>query len=138
MKNILILLSITVGLSAFGLATKKTCKGKVAKDAATASKNDLVTVEYTGWVYNAKTKKRGEQFDSSVGRAPFTFQIGTSQVIAGWDQGLIGTKKGQKCTLTIPAAEGYGARGAGDKIPPDATLQFEVEIKDIKKTDTKS
>jgi len=101
-------------------------KGKVAE----AGKE--VTVNYTGWLYVPKApKKHGEQFDSSVGRAPFSFPLGGGQVIQGWDQGVAGMKVGGKRTLIIPAALGYGARGVGP-IPPNSDLIFDVELLDVK------
>ena len=82
-----------------------------------------VTVHYTGWLTD------GEKFDSSKDRKqPFTFPLGAGHVIKGWDQGVVGMKVGGVRKLTIPAALGYGARGAGGVIPPHATLLFEVEL----------
>jgi len=86
---------------------------------------DLLTMDYTGKLLN------GKQFDTSIGKAPFVFQIGIGQVIKGWDQGVVGMKVGGKRLLTIPAELGYGAQGAGDDIPPNATLKFEVSLKKI-------
>ena len=84
-------------------------------------------MHYTGWLYNNATK--GAKFDSSVDRGqPFEFRIGVGQVIKGWDEGVATMKVGGKRTLIIPAALGYGARGAGGVIPPNATLMFEVEL----------
>lgn len=86
-----------------------------------------VHVHYTGWLY--EDGKRGKKFDSSVDRGkPFSFQLGAGQVIQGWDEGVQGMKVGGKRELIIPAALGYGARGAGGAIPPNATLDFEVEL----------
>lgn len=84
---------------------------------------DTVTVHYTGKLTNGKV------FDSSVQRnAPFKFKIGVGQVIKGWDEGVMGMCVGQSCRLTIPPELGYGASGAGNVIPPNATLIFEVEL----------
>ena len=93
--------------------------------AATAGKK--VSVHYTGWLYNNGTK--GAKFDSSVDRGqPFQFTLGAHQVIAGWDEGVAGMKVGGKRTLIIPPELGYGARGVGGVIPPNATLMFDVEL----------
>ena len=93
---------------------------------AQAGKN--VTVHYTGWLQNADGSA-GSKFDSSKDRNdPFEFPLGAGHVIKGWDEGVQGMKIGGKRTLTIPAALGYGARGAGGAIPPNATLIFEVEL----------
>jgi FKBP-type peptidyl-prolyl cis-trans isomerase len=93
--------------------------------AATAGKK--VTVHYTGWLYNAGAK--GNKFDSSLDRGqPFSFGLGAQQVIKGWDEGVAGMKVGGKRTLIIPPELGYGARGAGGAIPPNATLMFDVEL----------
>lgn len=90
-----------------------------------------VVVHYTGWLDN--NGEKGTKFDSSVDRgAPFTFTIGVGQVIKGWDEGVASMKVGEKRRLTIPAALGYGARGAGNVIPPNATLIFDVELLEIK------
>ena len=88
-------------------------------------------VHYTGWLYENGAK--GKKFDSSVDRGqPFEFPIGTGRVIPGWDEGVLTMKVGGKRTLIIPPALGYGARGAGGVIPPNATLIFDVELIDVK------
>ncbi|HEY0721494.1 MAG TPA: FKBP-type peptidyl-prolyl cis-trans isomerase [Gammaproteobacteria bacterium] len=99
----------------------------VSGDGAEAKAGQQVTVHYTGWLTN------GNKFDSSKDRNdPFSFKLGAGQVIRGWDEGVAGMKIGGKRKLTIPPQLGYGARGAGGVIPPNATLVFEVELLDVK------
>ena len=96
-------------------------------DGPVASKGQSVTVHYTGWLYNDGIQ--GAKFDSSKDRTdPFVFHLGAGMVIRGWDEGVAGMKVGGARTLIIPAALGYGARGAGGVIPPNATLKFDVEL----------
>jgi FKBP-type peptidyl-prolyl cis-trans isomerase len=96
-------------------------------NGAEATSGKKVSVHYTGWLYNNGVK--GAKFDSSVDRGqPFQFTLGAHQVIAGWDEGVAGMKVGGKRTLIIPPELGYGARGAGGVIPPNATLMFDVEL----------
>jgi FKBP-type peptidyl-prolyl cis-trans isomerase FkpA len=101
---------------------------------AEATAGQQVTVHYTGWLYEeSKADKKGSKFDSSRDRKePFSFRLGAGQVIRGWDEGVAGMKVGGQRTLTIPPAMGYGARGAGGVIPPNATLVFDVELLDVK------
>ena len=95
-----------------------------------AEAGDIVTVHYTGWLYDdAAADNRGEQFDSSVDSGnKFQFPLGAGRVIKGWDEGVAGMLIGEKRVLTIPPDMGYGERGAGAVIPPGATLIFEVEL----------
>ncbi len=97
----------------------------------TADNGKAVNVQYNGWLYDPKAPEgKGKKFDSSYDRggAPFGFIIGAGKVIKGWDQGVVGMKEGGKRTLVIPPSLGYGERGAGGVIPPNATLLFEVEL----------
>ncbi len=91
-------------------------------EGAEAKAGDAVTVHYTGKLTD------GTQFDSSVGKKPFQFQLGAGMVIKGWDQGVAGMKVGGKRKLTIPPELGYGARGFPGAIPPNSTLVFDVEL----------
>lgn len=94
---------------------------------------NTVAVHYSGWLFDEKApNQHGKAFDSSVGRSPFEFPLGAGRVIKGWDQGVAGMKVGGKRTLIIPAELGYGARGAGGVIPPNAKLIFDVELLDVK------
>ena len=99
----------------------------VMGSGAAAAAGQHVTVHYTGWLTN------GTKFDSSKDRNdPFDFPLGAGHVIRGWDEGVQGMQVGGKRKLTIPPALGYGARGAGGVIPPNATLVFEVELLGVK------
>ena len=97
---------------------------------AEATPGQTIQVHYTGWLFDeAAPENKGRKFDSSRDRGqPFAFQLGVGMVIAGWDQGFAGMKVGGERTLIIPPEMGYGARGAGGVIPPNATLLFEVEL----------
>jgi FKBP-type peptidyl-prolyl cis-trans isomerase FkpA len=98
----------------------------------TATAGSTVSVHYTGWLYAPKAPgQHGARFDSSEGGPPFTFHLGAGQVIKGWDQGVAGMKVGGKRTLIVPAALGYGERGAGP-IPANANLIFDVTLIDVK------
>lgn len=92
-----------------------------------------VKVHYTGWLYTTATASfKGNQFDSSIGKAPYPFKLGTSAVIAGFEQGILGMKVGGKRTVLIPAHLGYGANGAGNgSIPPNSGLVFDIELIEV-------
>lgn len=107
-----------------GLEIKTTQEGTGER---TVKSGDTISVHYTGKLTD------GTKFDSSVDRGtPFEFTVGAGMVIQGWEQGFLGAKVGEKRTLTIPAELGYGSRGAGGVIPPNATLIFDVEVVAIK------
>ena len=98
---------------------------------ATPKTGQICVMHYTGWLYENGAK--GKKFDSSVDRGqPFEFPIGTGRVIKGWDEGVASMQVGGKRTLIIPPALGYGSRGAGGVIPPNATLMFDVELLGVK------
>ena len=110
-----------------GLQYEDTREGQ----GASPTKGQTCVMHYTGWLY--KDGKKGAKFDSSLDRGkPFEFPIGTGRVIKGWDEGVATMKVGGKRTLIIPSALGYGARGAGGVIPPNATLMFDVELLGVK------
>ena len=106
----------------------------VQGEGATASAGQEVVVHYTGWLYDpSQSENKGEKFDSSVDRGdPFIFPLGAGRVIRGWDEGFAGMQIGGKRILIIPPEMGYGARGAGGVIPPNATLMFEVDLLEIR------
>jgi FKBP-type peptidyl-prolyl cis-trans isomerase FkpA len=96
-----------------------------------AASGKLLTVSYTGWLYDAsKSDFKGLQFETSLGQSPFTFTLGTGQVISGWDQGLTGMKVGGLRRLIIPPSLGYGGFRTGP-IPPYSTLIFEIELLNV-------
>jgi peptidylprolyl isomerase len=103
----------------------------VVGTGATPEVGQICVMHYTGWLY--EDGKKGAKFDSSLDRGkPFEFPLGTGRVIKGWDEGVAGMKVGGKRTLIIPPELGYGARGAGGVIPPNATLIFDVELLGVK------
>ena len=110
---------MTAATSPTGLIIEEVVIG----EGALAGAGQRVSVHYTGWLID------GTRFDSSKDRGdPFDFPLGAGRVIKGWDEGVQGMKVGGKRKLTIPSSLGYGARGAGGVIPPNATLVFEVEL----------
>jgi len=136
MRNILLALAVGVFASGFALAEEKkviTTKSGLkyidekVGDGDEAKAGKTVEVHYTGWL------KDGTKFDSSKDRGqPFSFPLGAGRVIKGWDEGVAGMKVGGKRKLIIPSELGYGKRGAGNVIPPDAELTFEVELLKVK------
>jgi FKBP-type peptidyl-prolyl cis-trans isomerase FkpA len=106
----------------------------VVGTGAEAQSGQVVTVHYTGWLFDqTRPDRKGNKFDSSRDRnEPFSFNLGAGEVIRGWDEGVAGMKVGGRRTLTIPPDMGYGARGAGGGIPPNATLLFDVELLEVK------
>ena len=144
------LLSLTLLLSV-GIVSITGCAEQPSAPKASAQATDLiktdvkvgtgaeakagqnVSVHYTGWLYDAAAPDhKGSKFDSSRDRGtPFNFPLGAGRVIQGWDQGVQGMKVGGQRTLVIPANLGYGARGAGGVIPPNATLLFDVELQGV-------
>lgn len=109
-------------------------KDMLQGDGAEAKAGQQVTVHYTGWLYDESgAENKGKKFDSSRDRGtPFSFSLGAGEVIKGWDEGVQGMKVGGHRTLVIPPAMGYGKRGAGNVIPPNATLVFDVELLAVK------
>ncbi|MDD2721129.1 MAG: FKBP-type peptidyl-prolyl cis-trans isomerase [Gallionella sp.] len=106
-------------------------------EGAEAQAGQTVIVHYTGWLHDAAApENKGAKFDSSLDRnEPFDFPLGGGRVIRGWDEGVAGMREGGKRTLVIPPEMGYGPRGAGGVIPPNATLVFEVKLLKVIKTD---
>ena len=110
-------------------ATTDTIIGSGAEAVA----GNMVAVQYSGWLYDAdKPNHKGKRFDASEPGKPFTFQLGTGRVIKGWDMGVPGMKVGGHRTLVIPSDLAYGRRGAGNKIPPDSTLIFDIELLEVR------
>lgn len=105
----------------------------VQGDGREARAGDEVSVHYTGWLFDeSAAQQRGQRFDTSLERGqPFTFRLGAGRVIRGWDEGVAGMQEGGKRVLMLPAEYGYGARGAGNRIPPGASLVFEVELLEV-------
>ena len=136
MKRLVILIALVFAGACGSSSTSPSTSVNVAFSAtdltvgtgATATSGRLVTMNYTGWLYDAsKTDNKGTQFDTSTGRGAFAFVLGVGQVIAGWDQGVPGMKVGGKRRLIIPPSLGYGSAGTGP-IPGNATLVFDVEL----------
>jgi FKBP-type peptidyl-prolyl cis-trans isomerase len=116
---------LTTTPSGLGIADVQVGTGAEAQPGKT------VVVHYTGWLYARNTK--GRQFDTSrESGKPFEFLLGEGKVIAGWDEGVVGMKVGGRRTLLIPPELAYGAEGAGDDIPPNSPLIFDVELMDVK------
>ena len=150
MKKTMTLLFNIAFISSLLLATQSVYSQSVKKGAAPVTKlvsidnkvgsgaeavsGKSVDVHYTGWLYSeTEPNHKGKKFDSSVDRGSvFSFPLGGGRVIKGWDEGVVGMKVGGKRTLIIPADMGYGARGAGGVIPPNATLVFDVELFAVK------
>lgn len=143
MQTIKTLLSLSVmllsllGLPQIALAAEDPAFQRIdtkvgSGDEAEIGKN--VSVHYTGWLYDeAASDKKGRKFDSSYERKEaFTFMLGAGRVIKGWDKGVQGMRVGGQRTLIIPPSMAYGSRGAGNVIPPNATLLFEVELVGLK------
>ena len=104
---------------------------EVQEGTGASAAGKTASVHYTGWLY--QNGQKGAKFDSSLDRGqPFSFPVGAGRVIKGWDEGVATMKVGGKRTLIIPPEMGYGARGAGGVIPPNATLIFDVELLDVK------
>jgi FKBP-type peptidyl-prolyl cis-trans isomerase FkpA len=96
---------------------------------AEAASGRTLTVNYSGWLYDpSQSESKGQRFDTSIGRAPFSFQLGAGRVIRGWDQGLVGMRVGGQRRLVIPPELGYGSAGSPPAIPSNATLVFDVEL----------
>ena len=144
---ILCLLVATLAVGCGKTATESDARPQGVSNVTALEKRDLkvgtgaeatagrrVTVHYDGWLYDVDNPdKKGNKFDSSRERGePFDFRLGAGEVIPGWDQGVVGMKVGGQRRLTIPPALAYGSHGAGEDIPANATLVFDVELLDVK------
>jgi FKBP-type peptidyl-prolyl cis-trans isomerase FkpA len=99
---------------------------------ATATAGRLLTVNYTGWLYDpTQPESKGRQFDTSAGRGPYQFTLGAGSVIRGWDQGVVGMRVGGRRRLVIPPELGYGSAGSGSTIPSNASLVFDIELVNV-------
>jgi len=129
MKTIIVLLTIIMGMSISSQEPANlVIEDKVVGTGDEATVGKRVSVHYSGFLTN------GTMFDSSIPRkTPFAFTLGAGEVIQGWDKGVVGMKVGGKRKLTIPSKLGYGPRGAGGVIPPNATLIFDVELLKVEK-----
>jgi len=133
-------LAVVFGSSACTSPTSPTFRAEFATidlrlgTGAEAASGDTLMVHYTGWLYDdTKPDKKGEEFDGSTPEQPFVFQLGSGQVIGGWEVGLPGMKVGGLRKLIIPSGLAYGREGAGTSIPPNATLVFEIELLSVVK-----
>ena len=116
-----------------GLSVPFSTRDLVVGTGQEAMNGDILSVNYTGWLYDPDApENKGDQFDSSVGRAPFEFTLGVGAVIAGWDRGLLGMRVGGRRIIVIPPELGYGADGSPPRIPGNATLLFDVDIRQSK------
>ena len=146
-RKLPLLAAVIVGVIGFLSAAPSGALAQTGKTMTTASGLEIIdntvgtgaspkpgqicVMHYTGWLY--ENGEKGKKFDSSVDRnEPFKFPIGLRKVIAGWDEGVATMQVGGKRTLIIPPELGYGARGAGGAIPPNATLMFDVELLAVK------
>jgi FKBP-type peptidyl-prolyl cis-trans isomerase len=148
-RPLLLALALSAALISFPVAAQNPAALPAASQVTTLTITDVklgngleavsgkaAIVQYTGWLYDASApNQRGTKFDSSLdrpGQIPFGFMVGAGRVIKGWDQGVVGMKVGGKRTLIIPPDLAYGANGAGGRIPPNATLIFDIELLDVK------
>ena len=126
--------STTPSSKATGSVTELVITDVVTGEGTEAIAGSTLSMHYTGWLYDESSAgNKGKKFDSSLDRGrPFEFKLGMGRVIKDWDQGVAGMKVGGQRTLTIPSNLGYGARGAGGSIPPNAALIFDVELLDVR------